>query len=116
MTGMTLHLTPVEILAGLGGLAVLLTVWRLTARAARRAAETARAGARLVSLAGRVGVSAGLIGGVQWLVITHPSNTTLLWVVLGVPALLAGYTLTRALTVTTSDMPRHRDGRRGGRR
>jgi uncharacterized membrane protein len=109
---MTLHLTPVEILAGVGGLVVLVTLWRITARTARRAAETARAGARLVSLAGRVGVTAGLIGGVQWLVITHPGNTTLLWVVLGVPALLAGYTLTRALTVTTSDVPRHRGGRR----
>jgi hypothetical protein len=106
---MTLHLTPVEILAGLGGLVVLITVWRLTARAARRAA---RAGAWLASLAGRVGATAGLIGGVQWLVITHPSNTTLLWVVLGLPALLAGYTLTRALTVTTSDVPRRRGGRR----
>lgn len=109
---MTLHLTPFETLAGLGALLVLVIVWRVTARAARRAAETARAGARLVSLAGRVGVTAGLIGGVQWLVITHPGNTTLLWVVLGVPALLAGYTLTRALTVTTSDVPRRRGGRR----
>ena len=109
---MTLHLTPVEILTGLGALFVLVFVWRITARAAHRAAETARSGARVVSLAGRVGVTAGLIGGAQWLVITHPGNTTLLWVVLGVPALLAGYTLTRALTVTTSDVPRRRGGRR----
>lgn len=109
---MTLHLTPIEILAGLGALLVLITIWRLAARATRRAAETARAGARLVSLAGRVGVTGCLIVGIQWLVITHPSNTTLLWVVLGVPALLAGYTLTRALTITASDVPRRRGGRR----
>ncbi len=75
---MTLHLTPIEILAGLGALLVLITIWRLAARATRRAAETARAGARLVSLAGRVGVTAGLIVGVQWLVITHPGDMTLL--------------------------------------
>jgi uncharacterized membrane protein len=109
---MTLHLTPLEIFAGLGALVAVITVWRLTARTARRAAETARAGARLVSLAGRVGVTAGLILGVQWVVITHPGNTTLLVVVLGAPALLAAYTLTRALTITTSDVPRRRGGRR----
>jgi hypothetical protein len=109
---MSLHLTPIEIFAGLGALGVLITVWRITARTARRAAETARAGAQLVSLAGRVGLTAGLIVGVQWVVITHPGNATLLWVVLGVPALLAGYTLTRALTVTTMDVPRRRGGRR----
>jgi hypothetical protein len=52
--------------------------------------------------------------GAQWLVFTHPGNATLVWVVLAVPALLAGYTLTRAFTVTT-DAPRRR-GRHSGRR
>jgi hypothetical protein len=118
MAGMTVHLTSLEILGGLGVLVVLVTIWRLTVRAARRAAQTARAGARLVSLAGRVGVTAGLIMGAQWLVFTHPGNATLVWVVLAVPAVLAAYTLTRALTVTTTDAPQRRGRRdrgRGGR-
>jgi len=109
---MTLHLTPVEVLAGLGSLVALITVWRISVRAARRAADTARAGARLMSLAGRVTVTAGLIVAVQWVVITHPGNKVVLWVALGLPALLAAYTLTRALTVTTTDGPRKRGGRR----
>jgi uncharacterized membrane protein len=110
---MTFQLTPVEVLAGLGGIVALITVWRVSVRAARRAAETARAGARLMSLAGRVTVTAALIVGVQWVVITHAAgNVTLVAVVLGAPALLAGHTLTRALTVTTADTPRRRGGRR----
>lgn len=110
---MNLHLTPVEVLAGLGALVALITVWRVTVRAARRAAETARAGARLMSLAGRVLVTGAVIGGAQWVILTHTAgNVTLLAVALGIPALLAGYTLTRALTVTTSDMPRRRGGPR----
>jgi hypothetical protein len=67
-------------------------------RRARAAADIARAGTSAVSLIGRVFTTALMIVGVQWLVITHPSNPTL-WVVLGLPALLASYTLTKALTV-----------------
>jgi hypothetical protein len=69
------------------------------ARRARAAADIARVGTTAVSLIGRVLMIALVIVGVQWLVITHPSNHTLLWVVLGLPALLASYTLTKALTV-----------------
>lgn len=109
---MTVQLTPVEILAGIGGLLTVVMVWRASSRAARRAAETARASVRLMSLTGRVVLTAALIVGVQWIVITHPGNTTLLLVVLGLPALLASYVLTKALTVTTMDTPRRRSGRR----
>lgn len=111
-----LSLTPVDVLAGLGGLAVLAFVWRARARRARAAAEAARAGARLVSLAGRVAFTAGLIVGAQWLVITRQSSGWLLLAALGLPALFAAYTLTRALTITTHDMPRGRGRRAGGRR
>jgi hypothetical protein len=65
----------------------------------------------LLSLAGRVLFTAGLIVAVQWVVITHPGNVWLLLAVLGLPALFASYALTRALTVTTVDTPRRR-GRR----
>jgi len=109
---MTLHFTPTEVLAGFGVLVVLFWVWRASVRAARRAADTARAGARLMSLAGRVLVTAFLIVGVQWVVITHGGSGWLLLAVLGLPALLASYTLTRALTVTTLGTPRRRGGGR----
>jgi L-asparagine transporter-like permease len=109
---MTLHLTPVEILAGFGGLLAVIMVWRASARAARRAADAARASVRMMSLTGRVVLTAAVIVGVQWIVIIHPGNTTLLVVVLGLPALLASYTLTKALTVTTTNTPHRRSGRR----
>jgi hypothetical protein len=105
-------LTPVEVMAGVGVLVVLLTVWRAGARRARAAADAARSGARLVSLAGRVLFNAALIVAAQWVVITHGVGGWLLVALLGVPALFASYALTRALTITTSDMPRRRGGSR----
>lgn len=108
------ELTPAQVVAGVAVLLSLLLLWRAGARRARAAADAARAGARLLSLTGRVLFTAGLIVGVQWLVITHPTgNGWVLLAALGLPALFASYTLTRALTVTTVDAP-HRRG--GGRR
>jgi hypothetical protein len=110
---MNLTLTPVHLVAGGGVLLTLLWVWRAGARRARATADAARAGARLVSLVGRVVLTAGLIVAVQWIVITHPAgNTWLVLAVLGLPALFSSYTLTRALTVTTLDTPRRRRGAR----
>lgn len=106
----TISLTPIQIMAGLGVLLVLLYVWRAGARRAKATAEAARSGARLVSLAGRVLFNAGLIVAVQWVVITYQGNRWLLLAVLGLPALLASYAMTRALTVTTTDVPRRRGG------
>ena len=57
----TVHLSPTEILAGIGALLLLLIIWRWSVRRARAAADAARAGARLLSLAGRVLFTAGLI-------------------------------------------------------
>lgn len=108
----TINVTPVEILAGLGAVLVLFSVWRAGARRARAAADAARAGARLMSLTGRVVCNAALIVAVQWVVITYQANDWVLLVVLGLPALFASYSLTRALTVTTIDLPRQRGGRR----
>ena len=89
-------------LAGMAALAVLWTVVKAKAgaRRAQAAAEIARVGTNPVSLAGRVLVTALVIVGVQSLVIAHPGNRTLLWVVLGFPALVTAYTLVKALTVT----------------
>lgn len=103
-----ISLTPTQVLAGLGVLLVLLWVWRASVRRAKAAANAARSGARLLSLAGRVLFTAGLIVAVQWVVITHPGNPWLLLAVLGFPALFSSYALTRALTVTTVDSRRDR--------
>ena len=111
---MTLNLTPTQILAGVGVLLVLFMVWRWSARKARRAADAARASSRVVSLAGRVLFTGTSFVGVQWLVITHEHNPTLVLVVLGVPDLIAAHVLTRVLTVTSIDTTTHRRG--GGRR
>ena len=108
----TVNLIPTEILAGIGALLILLLLWRWSVRRARAAADAARAGARLLSLAGRVLFTAGLIVAVQWIVIMHPDNKWLLLAVLGLPALFASFALTRALTVTTMDTLRRRGGRR----
>jgi hypothetical protein len=70
----------------------------------------------LVAVAGRVLLTAAVIVGIQWAVITYwPQNTTLVWVVLGVPALLAGYTLADALTGSTG-LGSGQRRRSGGRR
>lgn len=103
-----ISLTPTQILAGLAVLLVLLWVWRASVRRAKAARVAARSGARLLSLAGRVLFTAGLIVAVQWVVITHPGNPWLLLAVLGFPALFSSYALTRALTVTTVDSRRDR--------
>jgi hypothetical protein len=111
---MTVNLTPAQILAGVGVLLALFVVWRFGARRAKKAADAARASARVVSLAGRVLFTGAAFVGIQWLVITHPGNPTLLVVVLAVPDLIAAHILTRALTVTSMDTTRSR--RAGGRR
>jgi hypothetical protein len=100
-------------LGGVAAFAVLAGAVRLRAgRRARMAAEIARVGTGVVSLAGRVLVTAAGIVCAQWLVITYAaSNITLLLVVLAVPALFAAHTITRALTVTAV-----RPTTRGGRR
>jgi hypothetical protein len=109
---MSVHLTARELIAVAGGLVVLVWVWRAGARRARAAADAARASVRVVSLAGRVLLTAGLLGGVQWVVLTHPGNPWLTVAVLVVPDLLAAHVLIRALTVTAVDV-RAVDGRAG---
>jgi hypothetical protein len=68
----------------------------------------------LVAVAGRVLLAAAVIAGIQWLVIHYLSaNVTLVWVALGVPALLAGYTLADAhenLHLAAANCPGAHDG------
>jgi hypothetical protein len=100
-------------LGGMAALAIASVVIRARAgvRRAQAAADIARAGTSPVSLVGRVLVTALVIVGVQWLVISHGGNVTLRWVVLGFPALVTAYTVTRALTVVEIN-PIRKGGRR----
>ena len=71
----------------------------------------------LVAVVGRVLLAAAVIASTQWLVIHYlASNVTLVWVALGVPALLAGYTLADALTGSIGLGSSLRKRRGGGRR
>jgi hypothetical protein len=109
---MNVHLTARELVATAGGLVVLVWVWRAGGRRARAAADAARVSVRVVSLAGRVALTAGLLGGVQWVVLTHPGNPWLTVAVLALPDLLAAHMLIRSLTVTAVDV-RTVNGRAG---
>jgi hypothetical protein len=100
-------------LGGMAALAIASVTIKAKAgvRRAQAAADIARAGTSPVSLVGRVLVTALVIVGVQWLVLAHNDNVTLRWVVLGFPALVTAYTVTKALTVVEIN-----PARKGGRR
>ncbi|HKR51654.1 MAG TPA: hypothetical protein VJT72_19140 [Pseudonocardiaceae bacterium] len=106
---MTVNVSLTQVLAMLGVLVLVVAMWRSGTRRARQAAATAHAASRVVSLAGHVVATAAVIVGVQWAAITHAPNSTLLWVVLALPALITGHVLTKALTVTSLDVT-HRRG------
>jgi hypothetical protein len=88
-------------------LVALLAVVRGTRRQAVRAVP---GGVGVLGMAGRTVVTAGVIVAMQWLVIAYAGHRGLVfWLVLAVPAVLAGVTVVRALTVTVVT------GRGGGR-
>lgn len=90
----------------------VVAVWRGSRRKAKRVAAQAREATRVVSLAGRMLLMAGVIVGGQWVVFTHTHGTTARAVVLGLPALFAAHTLTRAVTVTGTTTTTRRGGAR----
>jgi hypothetical protein len=105
----TVNLTPTQVVAVIVLLVVVVMMWRLGTRRAHRAAQAAHAASRVVSLAGQVLSTAGVIVGAQWLVITYALGSTLFWVALALPALIAAHVLTKALTVTSLEVT-HRRG------
>lgn len=109
---MTVNVTPTQVLAVLGVLVMAVMMWRSGTRRARRAAQAAHAASRVVSLIGHVLLTAGVIVGVQWAVITYATGSTLFWVALALPALITGHVLTKALTVTSLDVTHRRGDRR----
>ncbi|TDC89303.1 hypothetical protein E1161_21660 [Saccharopolyspora aridisoli] len=108
----TLDLSRMETLVGVGLLIAVFAIWHSSLRVARRTTEAAHAGSRMVSLTGRVLVTAAVIVAVQWLVVHHSRETGLLLAVLAVPALITAFTLVRALTVTTEDRHHRRTRQR----
>jgi hypothetical protein len=99
-------------LGGVAALAIISSIVKARAgvKSAQAAAEIARVGTSPVSLVGRVVVTALVIVGVQWFVISHSENVLLWWVVLGFPALITAYTLTKALTVMQISTSQRRGG------
>ena len=99
-------------LGGVAALAVISVIVKARAgvKSAQAAAEIAQVGTSPVSLIGRVVATALVIVGVQWLVITRSDNVVLWWVVLGFPALITAYTLTKALTVMQISTSQRRGG------
>jgi hypothetical protein len=95
---MTVNPSPTQVIAVLGVLLALVMVGRSGTRRGRRAADAASGASRVASLAGHLLGTAGVIVGVQWLVITYAPGSTLFWVVLTVPALITSYALTRSVT------------------
>jgi len=109
---MTVNVTLTQVLALVGVLVIVVMMWRSGTRRARHAAQAAHAASRVVSLAGHVLATAGVIVGTQWLVITYAPGSTLFWVALALPALITAHVLTRAFTVTSVDLTYRRGERR----
>jgi hypothetical protein len=110
MTGVEPRIVLLGVLAVLA-LVGLVAVVRGTPRGQTYgAARAVPGGVGVLGMAGRIVVAAGLIVAMQWLVITCAGHRGLVfWLVLTVPAVLAGVTVVRALTVTVFT------GRGGGR-
>lgn len=94
---MTINLSPTQVVAVLGVLLALLMMWRSGTRRGRRAGEASHGVSRVVSLAGYLLGTAGVIVGVQWVAITYAPGSTLFWVVLALPALITAHALTRSV-------------------
>jgi hypothetical protein len=109
---MTVNVSLTQVLAVLGVVVIVVAMWRSGTRRARRAAAAAHAASRVVSLAGHVVATAGVIVGVQWAAIAYTPASTLFWVVLALPALVTGHVLTKAFTVTSLDVTYRRGDRR----
>jgi hypothetical protein len=84
------------VLAGLG----MVMVWSSGARAGRRSERAVREVTRVGGALTRTVVTAGVITGAQWAVVSLTGSPTAWAVALGLPALFAGATVARLLAVT----------------
>jgi hypothetical protein len=90
------------LLVVLGALALIGLISAITSgrRATKHAAKGVREVTRMTSNAARTLVTAAVMTLVQWLIVTHTSDTTTVLVTLGVPALFAGASVARLFAVT----------------
>ncbi|HEX4246606.1 MAG TPA: hypothetical protein VH008_01975 [Pseudonocardia sp.] len=90
------------------GLAVLGTLWTFSAgaKAGRAVERQFREATRVGAVLATTSITAAVIVGIQWLVMTHGPGTGTALVVLGVPGLLAGVTVARLAAVTTVERRR----------
>lgn len=93
---------PSTTLVVLGVLAVLgaLAAFASGRRAARRAAKGVREVSRMTAMVFRTLVTAAVIVGVQWAIVTHHTDTRVILATLALPALFAGASVARLLAVT----------------
>jgi hypothetical protein len=87
----------VAVLAGMG----LLYIWAAGARTGRAFEHQVRQVNRFGHVLGSSLLCGMAITGVQWAVVTHTTHPGVLAVVLGVPGLVAGVSVARAVTVST---------------
>jgi hypothetical protein len=94
-------------------LAVVGVVSALTAgrRATKRAARGVREVNRLFAMAVRCVLFAALITGGQWLLVTHTADPWVIVATLAVPALAAGFQLSRLFAITEVVYSTRRGGR-----
>ena len=101
---------PRPVLLGVLALLGLIAVVRGTRSQAYGTARAVPCGVGVLGIAARIVATAGVIVTMQWLVITYADHRGLVfWLALAVPAVLAGVTVVRTLTVTVLT------GRGGGR-
>ncbi|GGM83273.1 hypothetical protein GCM10012275_62380 [Longimycelium tulufanense] len=109
-------LTPVAVVvAGAGALALfglLLATWRSGRRRGRTAVLRTQRLTRAGTAAGRAVLAAALIVAVQWAVLLRTEDRLVTAVALGLPALLAGATVARLLSLPTRVRAAAREVRR----
>jgi hypothetical protein len=99
---MNLNGQPQTVLIVLGVLTVLgaLAAFASGRRAAKKAAKGVREVTRMTSMAFRTLVTAAVIVGVQWAIVSNATDTRVIVITLAVPALFAGASVARLLAVT----------------
>lgn len=96
------------ILASFLAVAALIAVVRGTAKATGKARQISRMSGTTV----RVLLTTAVLVGAQWLLIAHTTDWRVIAAVLAVPAFVTATRLVRALTVTTTEVPTVKGGRR----
>lgn len=90
------------------GVLVVVALVRATVKAATRTRQVSRMGGSVL----RTLLVTSVIGGAQWLLISHVTDWRVTVLVLGVPAFVTSVVLVRMLTVTTTEANLRKGGKR----